>query len=138
MFGETFLAKRYAAGREEERSELLKFLEENPGATAKEVEEWARNRRAQRKGEETGKKRRSSRPPFCSGDSEEGKGMGVGDAFLAKRYAAGWQEEVEIGKAQLLKFLEENPGATVDQIRELLRNGDLRRNGDKGGKGWRG
>ena len=58
VFGETFLAKRYAAGREEERSELLKFLEENPGATAKEVEEWARNRDLRRNGDEGGKGRR--------------------------------------------------------------------------------
>ena len=64
MFGETFLAKRYAAGREEgveigrgqgrdeERSEFLKFLGENPEATAKEVEEWARNRDLRRNGKE--------------------------------------------------------------------------------------
>ena len=64
VFGETFLAKRYAAGREEGRGEgreegveirnaqLLKFLEENPGATAKEVEEWARNGDLRRNGKE--------------------------------------------------------------------------------------
>ena len=72
-----------------------------------------------------------------------------GETFLAKRYAAGREEGVEIGRGQgreegieigreegveigndqVLKLMEENPGATVDQIRELLRNGDLRRNG---------
>ena len=73
-----------------------------------------------------------------------------GETFLAKRYAAGREEGVEIGReegieigreegveirnAQLLKFLEENPGATVDQVRELLRNGDLRRNGKGDGE----
>ena len=36
----------------------------------------------------------------------------------------GRQEGVAIRNAQLLEFLEENPGATVDQIRELLRNGE--------------
>ena len=39
----------------------------------------------------------------------------------------GRQEGVAIRNAQLLEFLEENPGATVDQIRELLRKGDGRR-----------
>lgn len=70
VFGETFLAKRYAAGREEgveigrgqgrdeERSEFLKFLGENPEATAKEVEEWARNRDLRRNGDGGGKERR--------------------------------------------------------------------------------
>ena len=47
VFGETFLAKRYMAGREEgvemRNAQLLEFLEEHPEATAKEVEEWARN-----------------------------------------------------------------------------------------------
>ena len=39
----------------------------------------------------------------------------------------GRQEGVAIGNAQVLKLMEENPGATVDQIRELLRNGEGRR-----------
>ena len=52
-----------------------------------------------------------------------------GETFLAKRYAAGREEGIEIGNDQVLKLMEEHPGATVDQIRELLRNGDLRRNG---------
>ena len=65
-----------------------------------------------------------------------------GETFLAKRYAAGREEGrgegreegIEIGNDQVLKLMEEHPGATVDQIRELLRNGDARRNGDGGGK----
>ena len=169
-FGDDFLAKRYAAGlkdgfkesfaknfaigREEGREELLKFLGENPGATAKEIEEWVRNRDTSRKGEESGKERRSSRPPFCAGVSGEGKGMGFGDELLAERYMSGWKEGfkesfaknfaigreegrkegIEIGNDQALKLMEENPGATVDQIRELLRNGDARRRG-KGRRG---
>ena len=56
-----------------------------------------------------------------------------GETFLAKRYAVGREEGreegIEIGNDQVLKLMEEHPGATVDQIRELLRNGDLRRNG---------
>ena len=60
--------------------------------------------------------------------------MGFGDDFLAKRYAAGWQEGVEIRNTQLLKFLEENPGATAKEVEEWARNGDLRRNGDGGGE----
>ena len=63
--------------------------------------------------------------------------MGVGDDFLAKRYAAGREEGrgegIEIGNDQVLKLMEENPGATVDQIRELLRNGDKPRQGKGGG-----
>ena len=157
-FGDDFLAKRYAAGREdvraEGRSELLKFLEENPGATVEEVKEWLRNRCSRRKGEETGKKQRSSRPPFCSDDSEEVKGMGFGDAFLAKRYMVGWkegfkesfaknfaiglEEGIEIRNAQLLKFLEENPGATAKEVEEWARSRDLHRNGDGDGEERRG
>lgn len=57
MFGETFLAKRYRAGRVEERAELLKFLEENPGATAEQVEAWARSRDSRRNGDGGGKGR---------------------------------------------------------------------------------
>ncbi len=72
-----------------------------------------------------------------------------GETFLAKRYAAGREEGLEegveigrgqgrgegigIGNDQVLKLMEENPGATVDQIRELLRNGDGRRNGKDSG-----
>ena len=94
VFGETFLAKRHAAGREEgleegrvegraegrvegrvegraegrvegqaegrveERSDLLKFIGENPGATAEQVEAWARNRDSRRNGDGGGKGRR--------------------------------------------------------------------------------
>ena len=161
-FGDDFLAKRYAAGLKDGyaegieiwRAAVLKFLEENPGATAKEVEEWARSRDERRKGEETGRERRSSRPSFCGGASGEGKGMGFGDELLAERYMSGWKEGfkesfaknfaigreegrkegIEIGNDQALKLMEENPGATVDQIRELLRNGDARRRG-KGRRG---
>ena len=81
-----------------------------------------------------------------------------GETFLAKRYAAGREEGVEIGRGQgreegveigrgqgreegveirntqLLKFLEENPGATAKEVEEWARNGDLRRNGDGGGE----
>lgn len=45
--------------------------------------------------------------------------MGFGDDFLAKRYQAG---RVEV-RAELLKFLAENPGATVEQLKEWLRDG---------------
>ena len=162
-FGDDFLAKRYAAGwkegfkesfaknfaigRAEVRSELLKFLGENPGATVEEVKDWLRNRDTSRKGEESGKERRGSRPSFCAGASGEGKGMGFGDELLAERYMDGWkegfkesfaknfaigrEEGIEIGNDQALKLMEENPGATVDQIRELLRNGDARRRGKR-------
>ena len=47
VFGETFLAKRYAAGREERdeeiRAELRKLLAENPEALAERLEEWLSN-----------------------------------------------------------------------------------------------
>ncbi len=49
----------------------------------------------------------------------------------------GRQEGVAIGNAQVLKLMEENPGATVDQIRELLRNGEGRRNGKADGESGR-
>ena len=39
----------------------------------------------------------------------------------------GREEGRREGRRELLEFLEENPGATVDQIRELLRNGEGRR-----------
>ncbi len=42
-------------GRLEGRRELLEFLGENPGATAKEVEEWARNRDSRGNGGAAGK-----------------------------------------------------------------------------------
>ena len=62
MFGETFLAKRHAAGREEgrveERSELLKFIEENPDITTEQVKEWLRDGVARRNGDGGGKERR--------------------------------------------------------------------------------
>ena len=67
--------------------------------------------------------------------------MGFGDDFLAKRYAAGWKEGyaegLEIGRAELLKFLKEHPDITAEQIKEWARNGEARRNGDGGGKGQR-
>ena len=47
----------------------------------------------------------------------------------------GRQEGVAIRNAQLLAFLEENPGSTVDQIRELLRNGEGRGKWDGGAAG---
>ena len=69
--------------------------------------------------------------------------MGFGDDFLAKRYQAGYDEGykegfeigraegIEIGRAErraefwveLLKFLEENPGATAEQIEAWARDG---------------
>lgn len=59
---------------------------------------------------------------------------------MAKRYAAGreegYAEGIEIVRAAVLKFLEENPGATAKEVEEWARNGNLRRNG--GGKGRRG
>ena len=60
VFGETFLAKRYAAGREEEReeirAELRKLLAENPEAVAERLEEWLGNGDGPRKGKESGKR----------------------------------------------------------------------------------
>ena len=55
--------------------------------------------------------------------------MGFGDDFLAKRYAVGREEGIEIWRAAALKFLEENPGATAKEVEEWARNEDLRRNG---------
>ena len=64
-----------------------------------------------------------------------------GETFLAKRYAAGREDGIEEGvekgreemreerDAAWLKFLEEHPEATVDQLKELLRGGDGLRNG---------
>lgn len=37
---DAFLQKRYQAGRTEARSEILKFLEEHPDATAAELREF--------------------------------------------------------------------------------------------------
>ena len=60
VFGETFLAKRYAAGREEEReeirAELRKLLAENPEAVAERLEEWLSNGDGPRNGKESGKR----------------------------------------------------------------------------------
>ena len=56
-----------------------------------------------------------------------------GETFLAKRYRAGRVEE----RAELLKFLEENPETTLDQLKDQLRNGDAPSNGKKPGKGRR-
>ena len=161
-FGDDFLAKRYAAGwkdgfkesfaknfaigRAEVRSELLKFLGENPGATVEEVKEWLRNRDTSRKGDEAGKERRSSRPPFCAGIPEESKEMGVGDELLAERYMSGWKDGFkesfaknfaigrEEGREELLKFLGENPGATAKDVEEWARNRDTSRKGEDSGK----
>ena len=58
-----------------------------------------------------------------------------GETFLAKRHAAGREEGIEIRNDQLLKFLEENPGATAEQVKEWAQNRNARRNGDEGGKG---
>ena len=56
-----------------------------------------------------------------------------GETFLAKRYVAGREdgrEEMrEERDAEWLNFLEEHPEATVDQLKELLRGGELSRNG---------
>ena len=56
-----------------------------------------------------------------------------GETFLAKRYAAGREDGREEGReerdAEWLKFLEEHPEATVDQLKELLRGGEWSRNG---------
>ena len=60
VFGETFLAKRYAAGREEEReeirAELRKLLAENPEAVAERLEEWLGNGDGPRNGKDSGKR----------------------------------------------------------------------------------
>ena len=53
-----------------------------------------------------------------------------GETFLAKRYAAGREDGREERDEEMLKFLEEHPEATVDQLKELLRGGELPRNGD--------
>lgn len=53
-----------------------------------------------------------------------------GETFLAKRYAAGREDGREERDEEMLKFLEENPEATVDQLKELLRGGEWPRNGD--------
>ena len=59
MFGETFLAKRYAAGREERdeeiRAELRKLLAENPETVAERLEEWLGNGDGPRNGKGSGK-----------------------------------------------------------------------------------
>ena len=59
VFGETFLAKRYAAGREEEReeirAELRRLLAENPETVAERLEEWLGNGDAPRNGKDSGK-----------------------------------------------------------------------------------
>ena len=60
-----------------------------------------------------------------------------GETFLAKRHAAGREEGIEIRNDQLLKFIAENPGATLEQVAEWARSRDSRRNGDGGGKGRR-
>ena len=72
-----------------------------------------------------------------------------GETFLAKRYAAGREDGIEEGvekglvqgvergreemraerDAEWLKFLEEHPEATGDQLKELLRGGEGLRNG---------
>ena len=49
--------------------------------------------------------------------------MGFGDDFLAKRYAAGREEGLAEARDELLKFLKENPGATIEQVKEWLRDG---------------
>ena len=58
-----------------------------------------------------------------------------GETFLAKRHAAGREEGIEIRNDQPLKFLDENPGATAEQVKEWAQNRNARRNGDEGGKG---
>ena len=63
VFGETFLAKRYAAGREEGREErdaevrveLRRLLAENPDALAERLEEWLGNGDGPRNGKGSGK-----------------------------------------------------------------------------------
>ena len=81
-----------------------------------------------------------------------------GDDFLAKRFAAGKEEGLEEGvvkgreegreegvvkgreegreerDAELLKLLEESPEVTLDQLKDLLRSGDLPRNGKESGQ----
>lgn len=56
-----------------------------------------------------------------------------GETFLAKRHAAGREEGlvegIKIRDAQLLKFLEENPETTLDQLKDRLRNRDVPHNG---------
>ena len=60
VFGETFLAKRYAAGREERdeeiRAELRKLLAEDPEALAERLQEWLGNGDGPRKGKDSGKR----------------------------------------------------------------------------------
>ena len=62
VFGETFLAKRYAAGREdgreemraEMRAELRQLLAENPETTAEWLQDWLGNRDTPRNGKGPG------------------------------------------------------------------------------------
>ena len=63
--------------------------------------------------------------------------MGFGETFLAKRHAAGREEGLAEARAELLKFLKENPNITTDQLKDRLRNGDAPSNGKKPGKGRR-
>ena len=67
VFGETFLAKRYAAGREdgieegreerdaEVRVELRRLLAENPDALAERLQDWLGNGDGPRNGKDSGK-----------------------------------------------------------------------------------
>ena len=73
-----------------------------------------------------------------------------GETFLAKRHAAGREEGLEEGRvegrvegraegrveerSELLKFIEENPETTLDQVKDRLRNGDAPHNGRPPGK----
>lgn len=59
----------------------------------------------------------------------------MADAFLQKRYAAGFKVGCAEGRARVdaraLKFIEEHPDATAAELREFLRE-SRRRNGRQG------
>ena len=52
------------------------------------------------------------------------------DAFLQKRYQAGWDDCEARKEAQIRKFLEEHPDATTAEVLEFL--SQSRRNGSDG------
>ncbi len=62
---------------------------------------------------------------------------GVHQVLSRKERELNRQEGVAIRNAQLLEFLEEHPETTLDQLKELLRNGEGRRDGKAGGESGR-
>ena len=76
------------------------------------------------------KERELNRQEGREAGREEGRLLGLDEGRQEGRLEGrqeGRQEGVAIRNAQLLEFLEEHPETTLDQIRELLRNGESRR-----------